>query len=296
MYILSYICTVGYRNKYQNNSDMIKLLPKIIIGTFLMLISGIELTQAQIFYSRPLKVKFLSADLDTATNTIKIKYDLKGPKNRFYNLRLLYSNNRGNSFKGPLRSLKGKFGDSIRVGKNKEVAWEFLKDNPYFNGKNIMFRIEAEEVPKIAKGGPKSALWSLLLPGLGDLKVRNGYHYEWIPVTTFALLGTGVFFYLKANRELKDYNARIPNTLSDHQNLFNNAQTSSTLAYSFFIAGGVVWLADIAGVYLRGLKNKRKFSPKKEEEKKKTAWLRPLVVPNVNQYTRSSQISLIWRF
>lgn len=275
---------------------MAKLLPKIFIGTLLLLMSGIELTQAQIFYSRPLKVKFLGAQLDTSTNSIKIKYDLKGPKNRYYNLKLLYSNNKGNSFKGPLRSLTGDFGDSIRVGKGKEVNWAFLKDNPYFNGKNIMFRIEAEEIPKIAKGGPKNALWSLLLPGLGDLKVRNGYHYEWITTTTFVLLGTGALFYIKANNELSDYNNRVPNTLSDHQQLFNRARTSSRLAYGFFIAGGAVWIADVVGVYLRGLKNKRVFAPKKEEEKKKTALLIPLIVPNVNQYTGSSQVSLIWRF
>ncbi|WP_045114091.1 hypothetical protein [Microscilla marina] len=275
---------------------MAQLLPRIFIGAFLLLISGMELTQAQIFYSRPLKVKFLSAKLDTSTNSIKIKYDLKGPKNRYYNLQLLYSNNKGNSFKGPLRSLSGDFGDSVQVGKSKVVSWSFLKDNPYFNGKNIMFRIEAEEIPKIAKGGPKNALWSLLLPGLGDLKVRNGYHYEWITATTFALLGAGTLFYIKANNELNDYNNRVPNTLSDHQQLFNKARTSSRLAYGFFIAGGAVWIADIVGVYLRGLKNKRMFAPKKEEDKKKTAFLMPLIVPNVNQYTGSSQISLIWRF
>lgn len=275
---------------------MAKLLPQIVIGTFLVLITSVDITQAQIFYSRPLRIKFLNADLDTATNTIKIKYDLKGPKNRYYNLKLLYSNNRGNSFKGPLRSLKGDFGDSTRVGKGKEVAWEFLKDNPYFNGKNIMFRIEAEEIPKMSVAGPRNALWSLLLPGLGDLKVRNGYHYEWIAATTFALLGTGVFFYLKASRELNDYNKRIPNTQSEHNQLFKNARSSRQLSYGFFIAGGAIWLADIIGVYIRGVKNKRRFSPKKDKTNKKTAWLKPLLVPNVNQFTGSSQLSFIWRF
>lgn len=275
---------------------MRKLLPKILFWMLIFWVFNAEITQAQLFYSRPLKVKFLNVSLDTSTNTINIKYDLRGPKNRYYNLKLLYSNNRGNSFKGPLRSLKGNFGDSIRVGKGKEVKWEFLKDNPYFNGKNIMFRIEATEVPKIAKGGPKSALWSLLLPGLGDLKVRNGYHYEWIAATTYVLLGGGVFFYIKANRELNDYNNRIPNTQDEHDRLFRSARNSRNLAYGLFIAGGAVWLADVVGVYLRGLKNRRMFAPKKEEENKKTAWLRPLIIPNINQYTGSSQISLIWRF
>ncbi len=275
---------------------MAKQLPKIFIWLFVFIIVSTEISQAQIFYSRPVKVKFLGANLDTATNTIQIKYDLRGPKRRYYNLRLLYSNNNGNSFKGPLRSLKGDFGDSIRVGKAKTVSWEFLKDNPYFNGKSIMFIIEAEEIPKIAKGGPKNALWSLLLPGLGDLKVRNGYHYEWIAASTYLLLGAGAFFYVKASRELQDYNNRIPNTLDDHERLFRNARTDRNLSYGFFIAGGAIWLADIVGVYLRGLKNKRKFAPKKVEEDKKTAWLRPLIVPNINQYTGSSQLSLIWRF
>ena len=275
---------------------MAKQLPKIFIWIFVFMLLNTEFSQAQVFYSRPVKVKFLGANLDTATNTIKITYDLRGPKKRYYNLRLLYSNNNGNSFKGPLRSLKGDFGDSIRVGKSKTVNWEFLKDNPYFNGKNIMFRIEAEEIPKIAKGGPKNALWSLLLPGLGDLKVRNGYHYEWITASSYILLGAGAFFYFKANQELRDYNDRIPNTQGEHERLFRNARTDRNVSYGLFIAGGAIWLADVIGVYLRGLKNNRTFAPKKEEDNKKTAWLRPLIIPNINQFTGSNQISLIWRF
>lgn len=275
---------------------MRKQLLKSVILIIAFFTFNAEFVQAQIFYSRPLKVKFLGAKLDTSTNTIAITYDLRGPKKRFYNLKLLYSNNNGNSFKGPLRSLKGDFGDSIQVGKAKVVTWEFLKDNPYFNGKNIMFRIEAEEVPKIAVAGPESALWSLLMPGLGDLKVRNGYHYEWIAASTYLLLGAGAFFYIKADRELKDYNNRIPNTRDEHVRLFNNARTDRNLSYAFFIAGGAIWLADIVGVYFKGLKNKRKFAPKKIEEDKKTSWLRPMLIPNINQYTGSSQLSLIWRF
>ena len=275
---------------------MAKQLPKIFIWIFIFMLLNTEFSQAQVFYSRPVKVKFLGANLDTATNTIKITYDLRGPKRRYYNLRLLYSNNNGNSFKGPLRSLKGDFGDSIKVGKGKTADWEFLKDNPYFNGKNIMFRIEAEEIPKIAKAGPENALWSLLLPGLGDLKVRNGYHYEWIAASTYVLLGAGAFFYFKANQELRDYNDRIPNTQSEHERLFRNARTDRNISYGLFIAGGAIWLADIVGVYLRGLKNKRTFAPKKEEGDKKTAWLRPLIIPSIDQFTGSNQISFIWRF
>ena len=284
------------------NAYQIKIFTLVLSLCFL----GVSTkSSAQLFFSKKASLKYKTISLDTAKNEITLNYDLKGPSNRFYVTRLYNSSNNGSSFKGPLRSVSGDAGDSIRVGNDKKMIWSFVKDNPYFNGKNIIFKIEATEKLKVAKGGPKQALKSLALPGWGDYKVRNGYHYEWIPTATFAMLGAGIFFRINADNLFRDYRDRVPNTEEDYNDLFNRAQTRNILSQGLLIAGATLWLGDIIGVYFRGKKNQKKFAPKKDKEKeeetalglKRGIRLLPTkVIPSINTQIGYSQLSFIWKF
>ncbi|TAF63598.1 MAG: hypothetical protein EAZ55_13495 [Cytophagales bacterium] len=244
-------------------------------------------------YAQKLRVNFNSAELNPANNTIQIVYDLKGFKKRYYNTHLYYSNNNGNSFKGPLRAVIGEIGDSLKAGEFKKVQWEFMKDNPYFDGKNITFRVEAIEVPKVATGGPKNALYSLMVPGWGDYKVRNGYNYKWITIGTYTLLGAGIFFQTKSLLAYQEYLDRKPNSIDDHNRLFNTANTDTKIAAAFFITAGACWLADIIGVYWKGKQNQKKYNPKEEEEEETSSIWKPTISP----YTVGihSGITLRWK-
>lgn len=272
------------------------LLQNFLLSLFIFV--ALEPLEAQIKlpFAHKITVEFLDTpELSVADTTIKVRYNLKGSKKRYYNTRLYYSNNSGNSFKGPLRSLSGDIGDSTRAGKYKQISWSFIQDNPYFNGENIMFKIEAEEVPKISNGGPANALRSLLVPGLGDTKVRNGYNYGLITAATYGTLGTSLYFHLKARQKFNDYESRVPNTEEEHQKLFDEAQKSQRISRGFLIAGGLIWIADILGVYGRGIKNSRRLQKEKEEaESTGEASLWPQIIPNSDG--RINQITLAWKF
>lgn len=257
--------------------------------------------QLQIPFFKKLDVKFENTELNSRDTTITIHYNLLGPKRRFYTTRLFYSNNGGNSFKGPLRSLSGDIGDSLQVGDGKKVSWKFRRDNPYFDGKNIMFRLEAVEIPKLSNGGPINALRSLLIPGYGDTKVRNGYNYGWIGALTYASLGTGVYFHFLSRQRYNDYLDRLPNTEDEHRSLFNKSQRAQTISQVFFITGASIWLADVVGVYLRGLKNKRRLAREQaeEESEEETASLfKPTIIPSIVPTAEGqfAGLSLVWRF
>lgn len=282
----------------------------ILISILILTITGFLLPQkvyAQIpFLKNKIKLEILSSELNQADTTISIKYSLKAARNRYYSTKLFYSNNNGNSFKGPLRSVIGDLGDSIKPSSNKSIAWSFRKDNPYFDGQNISFKIEVLEVPKEATGGPENALRSLLVPGLGDGKVRNGYNYSWISVLTYSLLGTGTIFYFDSEKKYKDHQDLVANTEQEHRNIYENAKNSQNLSRGFLIAGVSVWAADVIGVYFKGLKNKRRIQRAKEEaeaEKEDSAFLiqkptkklgLPQFIPNTDGQV--SQLSLLWKF
>jgi hypothetical protein len=274
-----------------------ELLRGLILAVALIVLD-FGLPYAQIFsFKNKLKVEVKDVNLNTADTTIVIQYDLKGFRNRLYNTRLFYSNNRGNSFKGPLRSIKGDIGDSVKVGSNKEIRWTFRKDNPYFDGKDIMFKVEATEIPKVAMGGPENALRSILMPGLGDTKVRNGYNYGYIAGATYACLGTGALLYLRSVKKYDDYQNRIANSETEHNNIYNQARRSRTAATAFFIAGGAIWVGDVIGVYFRGLQNKRRLQREKEkaeQENTSSSLWKPRLLPASNG--QFSSLTLLWKF
>jgi hypothetical protein len=254
--------------------------------------------QAQIFYFKnKIKIQFdeSSIKLNQADTSIVIKYDLKAAPNRFYKTRLYYSNNGGNSYKGPLFSVKGDIGDSIKPGKNKQLAWSFRKDNPYFDGKNITFKLDVTEVPKIATGGPIYALRSVLVPGWGDTKVRNGYNYGIITIATYSCILTGVIFQLEANRRYNQYSSLLANTPEEHDRLFKRAQNSKNLAAAFFATGAAIWIGDILGVYIKGIKNKRRIAAeirrKKEESNNENALRLYPIIDN-----QSTQLGVSFKF
>jgi hypothetical protein len=248
--------------------------------------------KAQIFYFKnKIKVDFQESSIkyNPSDTTIRIKYNVKAAPNRKYKSRLFYSNNKGNSFKGPLVSISGDI-DTISSGKNKEVSWSFRKDNPYFDGKNIIFKLEVTEIPKNSLGGPKNALRSLLIPGWGDTKVRNGYNYGLITIATYSCLITGTIFQLEANKRYDQYLARSANSSEEHDALFRRSRTSQYLATSFFVVGASIWIADIVGVYWKGVKNKRHIRAEKrklEEENKTTFRLYPYTDGQTTQVTFS---------
>lgn len=247
-------------------------------------------------FTKKLSVEILDSELNPKDTSIIITYNLNGPGRRFYNTYLYYSNNRGNSFKGPLRALKGDFGDSIQPGKYLEVKWHFRRDNPYFDGKNTMFKIEALEILKNASGGPENALRSLLIPGFGDTKVRNGYNYGWITAATYSCLGTSALFYFISQKRYNDYENRVPNTEADHQKLFNRAKNAQNLSRAFFFAGASIWLGDIVGVFWRGIKNKRRLARELEqkEEEEENALNRLKFSPIYDG--QRTELALQWKF
>lgn len=266
------------------------------ILSLLLLVGTTSLSKAQIKlpFAHKIEVEVLDTRLDKQDTSIVIQYHLKGSHKRFYNVQLYYSNNGGNSFKGPLRSLEGEAGDSTKSGKYKTVAWSFRKDNPYFNGERTMFRIDAVEIPKISEGGSENALHSLLVPGLGDTKVRNGYNYGWITALTYTNLGLGTFLHFRSQNKFKEYESRIANTEEEHQDLFNQARNRQNLSRGFLIAGGVIWLADVIGVYARGVKNRRRVAAEKALSEEATTSLFPTIFPSVEQ--GRGQLTLLWQF
>jgi len=238
------------------------------------------------------RIDFKSASLDTLENLIRVRYDLKGKNKRAYNINLYYSDNQGNTFRGPLRSVYGDVGEGFAPGPDKQITWEFKKDNPYFRGKKqVTFRIEAIELPKIGKGGPQHAVKSLLVPGWGDLYVRDGYNYWWITALAYGGVAGGITTHFIAKNAYNKHQNRVADNAPDHRSYLTRAELYNNWSVALLSVGITTWATDVLGVYIKGKKNRKLYPDaenRPETEAKPTAKLEPLVVPSFgyqpNQY------------
>lgn len=208
-------------------------------------------------------VTFKHATYNTRSNMLDIVYDLAEAQHNYFNyaVELYYSLDGGMTFIGPVRLVRGDVGANVSPGANKSISWDFSIEAPDFTGSNITFSLKAkarmrpEYYSKF--GGPRNAVWSVLLPGLGDMKVRHYNKYYNLGITAVALgtLGAGVGQRLQANNSFEQYKKAETSEAANAR--YNETQQHLQKSTLFFGAALAVWITDVALVAVQGAKNKK---------------------------------------
>ncbi len=139
-------------------------------------------------------------------------------------------------------------------------------------------------------GGPNSAFYSVLMPGLGDRFV-NKNSKVW-PVVTGLYVGsvaTAVFFKINSNKNYQlyknvgwDADGKYKNDLNTFYDNANNNNTNFNIMLG--LAGSIL-LADVIYVAVKGAKNKNKYN-------KASTFVFPVINFN-SSFNRSFQLSFI---
>lgn len=95
---------------------------------------------------------------------INIYYDLNSEGN--YKVRVFCSEDNGNTWGAPLKSVKGNIGENQKRGSNKLITWDVLKERDELSG-NIQFKIEAILISFIGTSGT-------------FIDERDAQEYKWI--------------------------------------------------------------------------------------------------------------------
>ena len=104
--------------------------------------------------------------------------------------------------------------------------------------------------------GPEAMLYSMLVPGLGNIVATQG-EKGWISLSTFFLFGgAGLAAHLLANDQNKRAN-NYPEGSQEYQNHKDNSKYLRYGSYACFGVSGVVYLADVFTALGRGIKNMR---------------------------------------
>jgi hypothetical protein len=225
------------------------------------------------------QVSDMRAELDKLNRQIVLTYNLSADENKLdkYEIQLYLSMNGGQSFeKDPLIYVTGNVGKGVSPGNDRKIQWRYLTENPSFTGKNIVFKIvakldvEAYEKRLEQLGGAKRAFNSLVFPGWGDAKVREGKNYWLIGVASYGLVGTGLYLHFKAKNNFENF--QNATNIPQGDVYLNNFEDQNRLSRILLGAGAGIWLVDVVGVWLKGKKNTRELNELRQARKNRTSW------------------------
>lgn len=227
---------------------------QFLLVIILFLLSSSSLLAQRIIYGEP--------TINKGDKEIKIPYTIeeeaKDKWRYVYDVNLLFTQEDSETpiFLGPLVSVTGDVGLNILSGE-REITWGYLENYSTFDGERVRFKLDVTYRPNpLYLKGPEGALYSLILPGWGQTKVKPKARY-WYATTigTYALLGAGIGLRSSSNKNFDRYLAST--TLEDTQTFFDRSNRQRRLSSTLLIAGASLWASDIIRVFLRGLKNKK---------------------------------------
>ncbi|MDX2306408.1 MAG: hypothetical protein NW226_26600 [Microscillaceae bacterium] len=176
-----------------------------------------------------------------------------------YNISIRYSQDQGKSYSESLQNVSetGKDVGEYLLPGPKIIVWNYYQENPRFDGQDVWFKLDVKtNLNPFVVGGPENAAYSLLLPGLGNTKVRHYPKYWYLnTVATFSLIGTGIVLNSQSNKTYDKYlNAQ---TFEDTQKFYDRSNNQRRTGRLLMLGGAAIWATDIIRVALKGRKNIR---------------------------------------
>ncbi|MEM9983363.1 MAG: DUF5683 domain-containing protein [Bacteroidota bacterium] len=178
-----------------------------------------------------------------------------------YNVEVYYTQDNGKTYKGPLEALKGFHGKEVLAKDSLAVWWFHKEEDPNFDGQNTKMKLKVDYTPSVFNLQNEEAMkYSVLLPGLGQTKVkhRKGWKYKWLatPLLVYGGIAASLLVNNQANRTYDQY--QTATTRAEAQDLFDQASQQRQLAVGLALVAGGIWATDIILVGLRGRKNRLK--------------------------------------
>jgi hypothetical protein len=174
---------------------------------------------------------------------LSITYDLVTKENSdiFY-VWVEIKNQAGN----PIRaySFKGEIGDSIKPGTNKRIEWIPEEDAIYLD-EDISVEMKSERYEWTFKKG--SALFSsVLVPGLGLTKIKNGKPYWLAAIPAYGALAGGLVIHSSYVKTFDAYRSEVDPV--ERGDLWDKSIKEKNLSIGLIGAAAVIWVADLVWV------------------------------------------------
>ena len=193
-----------------------------------------------------------NVDFTLKNNTFYISYDLLNcESNQMYDVKLTLEG-RKSGYYTPVNVSGDLYNQTC--GSNKKITW-----SPQAEGKQlkeeVRFFVEISAKKKLIDNGPSNAYRSMILPGLGSLKVQK---------TKLPLLVTAGFLFsgIQAFRYNSMTNSNFDkylnaNNQSDLNSYYQSAKEARNTTYLYIGIAAGIWVSDVIYTLIRGSINKR---------------------------------------
>ena len=223
------------------------------------------------------RITHVDFTFDQSTYKIIVNYNIENYKSfQRFTIELSFRDENNNEII-PV-SMKGDIGTNIKGGINKQIIWDVFNDISDVPPK-LKAKVRITEIKEVF-GGPSNALFSVMVPGLGDWYVKNQKKMILKPyirtAAVYGILGYGIYQTIQIPKAKNEYlNPKENPPLTDwkttndkNYQIYRNHVNQSIIYTS---AGITCWVADVVWVLIKGSSNARQnknlkstsyFSPK----------------------------------
>ena len=199
----------------------------------------VAMFHALAIYAQKVDKAELSAVKDELLLSVRIK-DCKSSQ-KFYPLADFYYENGERIGTNTIQYKSGN--NFIACGSSDVLLWKPSTDKltinqPVYAVLNVKTELEIELAPHIIK--------SLVFPGLGDYRLRNGKVYFMYGLAGYGLIATALSLQNKATQNYDLY--KSSHTISESNDLYDKAVRQRNLSYAALASAAVVWTVDIAAL------------------------------------------------
>ena len=198
-------------------------------------------------------VNTANIDFHFSNEKVIITYDIvNSSPNELYTITV--SVFRKNKAKLNVVSLSGDLKE-IQGGTGKSIIWEQNKDG-YVLDEEIYVTLAIATKVSIPVG--THLLKSLVFPGLGDYRIRNGKYHFIYGLVGYGAIGASVYFNSMAAKNYTSYKNSFD--YNESNGFFNKAKQQQSLSYLFAGTACIVWTVDLACLYGKTSKVKKQIT------------------------------------
>lgn len=226
------------------------------------------LTSAILFAQRIAKVK--NAEIGIQQNKALIHYDIKSSgKSSGHSVHLKFLDKQYNLITP--NTLSGDVGANISNGIDKTIEWDITNDFQLLSSKirPVLF-VDGVSKEFSSSGGPSNAIFSVIMPGLGDYFVADHRLMHFKPylrtISSLGLIGLGIYAGNQRYRAEGQYIAVLAvhylqgGSPERYKEIYEEGDLQYWLFKGdrelFISLGAAIWLADIVWVLAKGTNNK----------------------------------------
>ena len=229
---------------------MKKLKSNSLVSLALMLLFIVDCSM--VYSQNKIKAAVGNIKVSPKSNNLFLNFEIQNYKPRnIYNVETSFR------FSPNSRLRQGESLKSIKGG-NQFISLKLDKEDEKYKG-NVRVYIKLYQFPKIPVA--KHLIKSVIFPGFGDYRLRNGWAYFSYGLVGYGSLATAYYCNTQANSFYSKY--LVSDDISNRKGFYSNANDYKMYTYISIATAATVWALDLIFIAIKSHRLKKNLNEKK---------------------------------